>query len=72
MSHDDQVGLQLTGKKRDPVHRIANREMGSCDYSARCELLDSIPKYLSRRLLKGIERHGYKNPIASHSLYITL
>jgi hypothetical protein len=61
MSHDNQIGLQLTGKKRDMDQRVANREMGRCDDAARSERLDAVVEYLPRRLLQRIERHGRRN-----------
>jgi hypothetical protein len=68
MPHDNQIGLQFTGKKRDMVQRVANREMGRGDYSTRSEFLDSIAEYLPRRLLQRIERHGRRNigPLRPH------
>jgi len=61
MSHDNQIGLQLTGKKRDMVQRVANCEMRRCDDSARRECRDAVAEYLPRRLLQRIDRHGRRN-----------
>lgn len=61
MPDDDQIGFEFTGKKRNMVQRVANREMGHGDDATRREFLDAITEDFPRGLLQCVERHSRRN-----------